>query len=82
MRDTDWEVDCDPTIVQLTDGLSCQEGIETDLGDTRAFGTHTMVWPTGRAGRQLPTTCKAPATQTPCSDIHLLARALPETERN
>ncbi|CAB4263347.1 unnamed protein product [Prunus armeniaca] len=41
-----------------------------------------MVWPTGRAGRQLPTTCKAPATQTPCKDIHLLARALPETERN
>lgn len=28
----DWEVDCDPTIVQLTDGLSCQEGIETELG--------------------------------------------------
>lgn len=23
MRDTDWEVDFDPTIVQLTDGLSC-----------------------------------------------------------
>ena len=53
-----------------------------DLGDTRAFGTHTLVWPTGRAGRQLPTTCKAPATQTPCKDIHMLARALPEKAKN
>lgn len=35
-----------------------------------------------QAGRQLPTTCKAPATQTPCKDIHMLARALPEKDQN
>lgn len=36
----DWEVDCDPTIGQLTDGLSCQEGIETELGwkESMVFG--------------------------------------------
>lgn len=41
MRDTDWEVDCDPYIVQLTDGLSCQEGIETE----QSWAEKDGVWP-------------------------------------